>query len=193
MKDAEMRVFPVLKREKTQAFLAIALTLIGCIIFGLFAINPTIATILQLQKQLSDDAGAYSQLVSKVNNLSALQGKYNDLQPDLPLVLAAVPDTNHIPELLGQIQALALKENCSVITLQSNPLVLSPYISKQDSTVSISLTIQGSNQNILNFIHSFTKFERILTIDEILISSVSTSDNNQTQALIQASAYFRPL
>jgi hypothetical protein len=45
---------PDFKEKKIQAFITIALTLIALSFFAIFAINPTLSTIANLQKQSED-------------------------------------------------------------------------------------------------------------------------------------------
>lgn len=193
LQQAAIKVFPMLKQERTQTFIVIVLTFLALIIFGLFAINPTIETIIQLRKQLADNQLVHSSLQEKITNLSVLQGKYAQLEPDLSLVLAAVPDSHKIPEFIGKVQTLATKNNVSVITIQSNPLILTADQSTKVSSVSFSFTVQGTRENILNFITAFMSFDRITTIDKILISTTSTEQGTATQAMIDGKVLFKPL
>lgn len=193
LQQAAVKVFPMLKQERTQTFIVIVLTFVSLIVFGLFAINPTIATILQLRKQLADNKLVQSSLQEKITNLSVLQGKYAQMEPDLSLVLAAIPDSHKIPEFIGKVQTLAGKNNVSVITIQSNPLILTADQSTKASSVSFSFTVQGTRENILNFITAFMSFDRITTIDKILISTTSTEQGTATQAMIDGKVLFKPL
>ncbi|HSW96270.1 MAG TPA: type 4a pilus biogenesis protein PilO [Candidatus Saccharimonadales bacterium] len=193
LQQAAIKVFPVLRQERTQTFLIIILTFLSLSIFGLFAINPTIATIIQLRKQLADNKLVQTKLQGKVTNLSILQGKYNQIQPDLSLVLAAVPDSHKLPEFIGKVQGLAGKNNVSVVTIQSNPIILTNNQSTKASSVSFSFTVQGTRENILSFITAFMSFDRIITIDEISLNTMTTTEGTTTQAMIQGKALFKPL
>jgi Tfp pilus assembly protein PilO len=193
LRQAAMKVFPALRQERTQTFLIIVLTFSSLIIFGLFAINPTIATIIQLRKQLADNKLVQNKLQEKITNLSTLQGKYTELQPDLSLVLAAAPDSHQFPEFIGKVQSLAGKNNVNIVAIQSNPIILTSNSSPKASSVSFSFTAQGNRENILNFINAFMSFDRVITLDEISLSTVITIQGTVTQALVQGKAAFMPL
>ncbi|MGA2968093.1 MAG: hypothetical protein ABSD69_02925, partial [Candidatus Levyibacteriota bacterium] len=45
-----LELIPDIKREKAQKYITIVLTLTTAIILGVFAINPTLSTIANLQK-----------------------------------------------------------------------------------------------------------------------------------------------
>ncbi|HSW87889.1 MAG TPA: type 4a pilus biogenesis protein PilO [Candidatus Saccharimonadales bacterium] len=191
LRQAAVKVFPVLRQERTQTFLILVLTFLSLIIFGIFAINPTIATIIQLRKQLADNKLVYAKLLEKTANLSTLQRQYAELQPDLSLVLAAVPDSHKLPEFIGKVQSLAGKNNVNVVTMQSNPIILTNEPSTKDSSVSFSFTVQGTRENILSFVTAFMSFDRIITIDEISLNTITTTQGIATQAMIQGKAAFK--
>ena|SRR5579859_4733843 len=193
LREAATKVFPVLKQEKTQSFIILVLTFLSLIIFGLFAINPTVATILQLRKQLADNILVHNKLQEKITNLSILQGKFNTIQPDLPLVLAAVPASHNIPEFFGQVQELTTKNNLELITMQSDPLTLNTTNTQQRVAVGFSFTVQGNREDVLNFITSFMSFERLTIITNLLLNTTNTEQGNVTQALIQGKIFFKPL
>lgn len=192
LQEATFKIFPLLKQEKTQSFFIIILTFLSLIIFGLFAINPTISTIIQLHKQLDDNTFVYHKLDEKITNIISLQKKYNALQPDLPIVFAAIPDMYNISQLFGQIQQLATENKLTIISMQSNPITINPIVSKDDS-LSFTFSIKGNKQNILHFISSFMLFERITTIDEISLSTSTSQNTIITQAKIQAKVFFKSL
>ena len=190
--EAALKVFPVLQQQRTQSFLIVFLTLLALIILGLFAINPTIVTIIDLNRQIADDTLVYNQLQEKIANLTTLQGEYEDLQPDLPLVLAAIPDTYQLPKLLGQVQTLAGEHDITVTSLESDPVSISTTPVTTTSPVSFTIAVKGTQDNILAFISSFNSFERITTIQKIAIS-VSKITNNEVDAIIQGQAFYLPL
>lgn len=193
LQQAAIKVFPVLKQERTQTFIIIVLTLLSLSMFGLFAINPTITTIIQLRKQIADNTLVQSKLQEKIANLSILQVQYNQIQPDLSLVLAAVPSAHNTPEFIGKIQTLAAKNNVAVISIQSNPLILTGTPSTKASSISFSVTAQGNRSDILRFITAFMTFDRITTIDKILLNTTTTDQVTTTQVQIDGKAVFKPL
>lgn len=193
LRQAAMKVFPMLKQERTQTFLIIILTLAAISMFGLFAINPTIVTIIQLKKQVADNKLVQNKLQQKITNLSILQGKYDQIQPALALVLAAVPSSPNITEFIGKVQGLAAKNNVKVIAIQSNPLTLTPNQTGKAASVPFSFSVQGAHNNVVTFIGAFFSFDRIVTIDAISVNTTVTDQGTATQALIQGKAIFQPL
>lgn len=191
-REAALKVFPVLQQKRAQSSMIVGLTLFALIVLGLFAINPTVATIIQLNKQIEDDTLVYNKLQEKISNLTTLQKKYEDLQPDLPIVLAAIPSSYELPKLLGQIQTLAAKNHLELTSLQSNPISITTISPSTLSTVSFVVTVTGTQDNVLTFISSFNSFERITTIQKISIG-LDAGEADIVEATIQGTASFLPL
>ena len=70
------QMLPDFKEERTRKFTTLVFTLLALSFFGLFAISPTLSTIANLNKQLSDNEFVDSQLQNKINNLYTLQQDY---------------------------------------------------------------------------------------------------------------------
>jgi hypothetical protein len=92
-KDIKNKYFPISSRiasERNQKFFGIILTLCAISIFGLFAIKPTVSTILKLQKEIEDNEFVLNQLETKIKNLTELRRQYASLQNDLPAITNAI-------------------------------------------------------------------------------------------------------
>src|SRR4051794_1976618 len=80
-----LKLLPSIHDERTQLITMLIFTFVALSFFGLFAINPTLSTIVELKKELSDSQFVDQQLTNKINNLESLQQRYNLLGPDLPV------------------------------------------------------------------------------------------------------------
>src|SRR5947208_1901500 len=89
------KYFPVyLMEKKTQQVTSLIFTLVALSFFGLFAISPTLSTIAQLQKELSDSKDVYQKLVQKIHNIAALSAEYSKLEQDIHFVNETLPQTS---------------------------------------------------------------------------------------------------
>lgn len=192
-KSKYQALLPNFKEEKTQAFTTLALTLVAFIVFGFFAINPTISTIIHLKKELSDSQFVDDKLEEKIRNLSILQKKYVSLENQLPILYAAVPQTPIAPVFTAQIQAIANKSNVKISRLQVYQVEL--YVTKtikKDSSFAFSIEVLGDNENISKFLSSLVNFDRIITIDTFSITKDKESKENQNLQLnIRGRSYFK--
>lgn len=168
---------PLLKNERTQAYTTLTLTLFALSFFGLFAINPSLSTIAQLQKKLEDSRYVNQKLLEKIANMRSLQTQYSLIENDVPLVLRAIPKQPTVPILIGQIQSLAVQSSVTLTKLQSFQVELAPVQENPEKYASFNVSLEASGpfENISLFLSSLTQFDRIFTPDTItLLRSAST-------------------
>lgn len=184
--------FPALKQEKTQKFTSVVLTFIALSFFALFAINPTISTILTLRRELADNKFTEAQLTQKINNLSTLGRQYQQIEPDIPYVLAAMPQNPEISLLVAQMQTLARDSGVLLVGLQTFQVEVStPKTAKKKySSFTFSLSAEGNYNNIFTLIDSISNMQRVVSLD--IISINRKSDQTGTiQLSIKGTAYFK--
>lgn len=220
-KSKYFNLIPDLKEKKIQAFYSLVLTLIAVSICIYFAINPTVTTIVQLNKQLEDSKMIEQKLSQKISNLQALQQQYNLIQQDLPILYNALPVSPKVPPFQGQILAIAQNTTTTLPQLQTsqvdllaktNPkpqdtttliqtapqiLPLSPQTiapSPAPTTItppsfSFSLGVEGSYNNLTNFLTTLVNFDRIATIDSLSIKT-GTTKTDAWKATVSGKAYY---
>jgi len=186
---------PDLKQERTKKFTTIVLTLAASIILGLFAVNPTLSTIANLQKQIDDNKFVDEQLQKKINDLSILQQKYTNVQNDLPVIHAAIPTSSQIPPLVAEIQTIAEGSNLKLTSFQTFEVDLSKSagINKKYSSFDFGFSGEGSYSEITNFMDKLVTFQRIITIDNASISKLNDISNTSgaLQLSVKGTALFK--
>jgi Tfp pilus assembly protein PilO len=188
-----MAFIPSYKAEKTQKFTTIFLTLTASIILGIFAINPTLSTIGNLQKQIDDDKFVESKLEEKINNLSILQEKYIPIQEDLPIIYSAVPKTTEMSLLIGQLQSIAQSSNIKIDIIQTfeTDNVSSPALYGDYSSFDFEISGQGNYQDIQTFISSLINFQRVITLGNISLSKSRDINNSGLIFDIKGTAFLK--
>jgi Tfp pilus assembly protein PilO len=159
-------LIPDFKKEKAQKFTTIVLTIISVIILAIFAINPTLSTIANLQKQLDDAKFVTDKLQQKINNLSILQSKYNSIQADLPVIYESIPKSSQVPMLTGQIQTLAEDSNLDLVNIKSTEITKSP---NNYYFYTFSTSAKGNYNDILVFLNKVISMQRITDISNVSI------------------------
>ena len=189
-----LALMPDLRQEKAKKFTTIVLTLITSIILGLFAISPTLSTIANLQKQISDDQYVDQKLQEKIDALATLQQKYADIQNDLPIIYNAVPTSTQIPTLMGEIQSIAQSSDLKLDSFQVYSVDLSKTKTSQNySTFDFGFAAEGTYQQIISFMDNLINFQRIVEIDNTSISkqnSTSSSSDN-LQLSVKGTVFFK--
>lgn len=186
-----LKLLPKMQKESTKAITMLIFTFAGLSVLTIFAINPTLTTIIELNKQLEDSEFVHQQLATKMNNLSYLQQQYDQLTDDIPFVLAAIPQNAEVPKLIGQIQALAEEKKVTITSLEVSEITLSPTRESKTKGTSytFNLNAEGDYNDMVEFSAALTKFNRIVTID-----SISLTKNQRTNMLIlviKGRAYFK--
>jgi Tfp pilus assembly protein PilO len=186
---------PDLKQERAKKFTTIVLTLAASIILGFFAVNPTLSTIANLQKQIDDNVFVDQKLQQKISNLSILQQKYANVQNDLPVITDAIPTSIQMPLLVADIQTIAKDTNLKLNSFQTFEVNLSKgkITNKNYSSFDFGLSAEGTYQQITDFLNNLVNFQRIITITNISISK-SNSVNNTSDTLqlnVKGTAFFK--
>jgi len=182
-----LELIPDIKREKTQKYITIVLTLITAIVLGLFAINPTFSTIASLQKQIDDNNFVEQKLQQKINNLSILQQKYNNLQADLSIVNDAVPTTTQIPLFMAAVQSIAKDSSLTLTSFQTSEVSLLQPPAQQQSSFDFTLTATGSYSDMLNLLSRITNFQRAVALKDIILST----KNGALQLSLKGTVFFK--
>lgn len=164
---------PLFEDPRASAYFMLILSLFTLSFFGAFAIKPALGTITQLRKELADSQEVSQKLQEKNKNLLKLQMEYQELEPDLPLVLSALPQQVEAPTLLLKVRALATLNNLQITGLQFAKSSLSEIPgSSQSVTLSstFSLTATGTYQNINKFLADLASLDRIITFNKLGIT-----------------------
>lgn len=182
-----LELMPDFKKQKTQKFTTVVLTLIAIIVLAIFAINPTLSTIANLQKQLEDAKFVADKLGKKINNLSILQTKYNNIQNDLPTVYESIPKNSEVPKLTGQIQSVLNASGMQLISIQASEIV--EVTRGKFYLYNFDLTASGDYQTMENFLEKLISMQRVTDIKNINISTSST--NKSLQFNVQGHAFYK--
>lgn len=189
-----LKVFPQLREKSAQAFLMLVLTLIALILFGVFAITPTISTIIELQKQIQDSKKVYQGLEEKRANFSSLYEQYGQIQNDLTYVFNAIPQTPQTSAFIGKINSMTSNMNVKIQQLQTSPVEILPPSNNPDTYTSFdfNLDVIGSDNAVFNFLSGLGNFDRIMTIDSLSVNKNSQSSNS-AELTIKGKTYFKRL
>lgn len=184
-----MKLFPVMQQEKTKKYGIVILTMATIIFFAIFAINPTLTTIAQLHRKLSDAQLVHTSLLEKITNLGILQNKYSTILPAYNQIIASVPESPQATRFLGQIQTIAKNSGMQLRSLKTETFLLTPVSSQTTNFITFSATCNGNYEQIMNFLTTVTSFERIVTLDILSVNKSEILSKN-IEISIQGSMYF---
>lgn len=185
------RLFPNSLKERMPAYTTIILTLSAIIFFGLFAINPTIGTIIELRRELEDAKLVNKKLEEKIANLEALRSQYAAIQDDLQFLTFAIPMDAQVANLLGKTQAVVKESGVTLnsMKIDETPL-LNPYLNGTTSNrTALSIDVSGSYDTVSSFIGKLIRIDRLILVDDISISR-DTENRELIKLRTKVGAYF---
>jgi len=152
-------------------------TLLVMVIFILYAIKPTIETILVLQKKLEDSKQVLEKVNQKANNLSAGKANYEKLDSAVKTKLAAaIPDTVNLKLLIQTLEQISLSHQASISALQIQPLVLETKLDNKVGTLSevlFTFNVEGDYTNLISLLKDFKNSARLISIESLSLSKLS--------------------
>lgn len=166
------------QNKKYVGYLYTILTLVLISFFGFFAIKPSLTTITNLQRQYEDDKIVDAALTTKLNAMSQLNAEYQSIYPYLENINNAVPSTTKAPYLFRQIENIHIKNNLNLtkIELGETEIYPSHRTSLKESSIVFNTLAEGSEQDILTFISDILSFDRLVSIESIVISPIKDSE-----------------
>lgn len=187
-----IKLFPQLKQPKVKTYTTIILSLFAMTFFGVFAINPTITTVIELRKKLEDAEFVNTQLETKLENMSRLREEYLAISDDLPVIFAAIPEKPTATQLFAQIQGVAENSGATITALQSLQVEQASQSKTppRDSAFSFTVEVQGTYEEISDFLESFVNSERSVTLETVAITKHEEIPNTLIMS-IRARAHFR--
>ena len=175
-------------RDKIAAIIYIILSLLSLSFFGIFAISPTLATVSGLKKDFEANKILLQQLKGKAESLSTLRNQYQLIQSDLPLLVNAITSSAEVPKLTRQIEIIDSRNSLSVEKLDTDLLELYPSknVSNPIFSYSFSVTVNGEQNSIDNFIKEIVNIDRVIGIDRLSVGA----EENIFSAVINGKAFF---
>ncbi|MDO8570029.1 MAG: hypothetical protein Q7R97_00400 [Candidatus Daviesbacteria bacterium] len=183
---------PITNNKTVKSVAPYIFSLIMIIILVIFAIRPTISTILNLQKNLADSQQVLEGLNNKAQNLIEGKKNYNNLPPEVKVKInLAVPVKPDVTFVIASLNNSS-KSIASVSALQIQPLVLidtnQPKTNKLAlDKVDFSYNTVGSFTNLLQVLQNINNASRLLQINNVTINKQTDSP---TVLSITGNAYY---
>lgn len=170
---------PVTKLPIIKSYGLHILTIITLTIFIVFAIKPTIETILVLQKKLQDQEEILAQVTKKSEDLTKASQNYQSLDPTIKQKIeTALPTKSDLRILTNQLEQSALLAQASISALQVEPLTFTSQNSEAKKSLSeiiFTYNIEGTYENLLLALDSLQKSNRLISIESLNLNKVIDS------------------
>lgn len=181
------------QRQDLKAFLELILTLATISFFAVFALKPTLLTIIELLKEIEVKEETVEKMNTKIQNLQQAQTLYIQEETKINLLETAIPD-KPVPDLfVRQIEGLSTNYPVNLLGITIGEVTilgeekeirsgdeLQP-LPEGSKGITFSISIAGSYQSLVNFLSALEDMRRPVTIDALNILSPQLEE---TQNLI---------
>lgn len=177
-KDFFLSIANVYKtKPNLKIYLELILSLVTIIVFSLFAVKPTVLTIIDLTKEIKAKEETSIKLKQKIKNLQIASNLMQNSVQDIQYVEQAVPKNTNPEILVKQIEALANENSLQILGLSSSDIILSgiePENKKVKNEVPFTFSATGTYPNIFLFLNKIENLRRPIKFDSFAINSNTT-------------------
>lgn len=168
------------------ALTAIALLLILYIVPNLFESIKTSETIETEREDNKDLRERLGGLLSVRDEYNALNAKYQKFSLELP-------SENDISIFTDEIYDIAKYANVDINSIEYTEKSISVKLEEETEILiaEVSLVLEGSYYNILNFIRTMENIPRIVTIEDVILQSPGDEYYERLSAYITAEIYYK--
>lgn len=168
---------PIGKLPIVRTYGSTIFTLVVMVIFILFAIRPTIETILILQKKLADSTAVLEKINQKANDLTLGKQNYDHLDQSVKAEIStAIPDSANLKTLIQTLEQAANIHEASISALQIQPLVLevkNEFLVGKPSDISFTFNVEGTFTNLVALLQDLKASSRLISIESLSLSKLS--------------------
>ncbi|MBI4099565.1 type 4a pilus biogenesis protein PilO [Candidatus Microgenomates bacterium] len=188
---------PVVADPLIRSYFSLVASLLLVAFFLIFALSPTINTILILNKKIGEETKISTALTQKLIDLSTAQENYSQIQSSLPILLTALPKTPTPQTILSGVVSSASSSGLTVTGLAFHDLTITEEGNASTPTVNdlgvvnveFSLSVTGSNETVRNFLGRLEKLPRQIHISNLAVFS---DEKGNVSANFSAAAYYLP-
>lgn len=162
---------PILRNKHVRNYSSFSFGLILIIIFTVFALRPTISTILALREKIDQQTKIHDQLVQKSKDLVKGVSNYQKIDPDISKKIEElVPDKANVASLITVLNSFAASNQASISGIQVQPVELTGGPKLKSTTlgeVEFTFNISGSYDQVTTLMNQLNSSPRLLSVRSI--------------------------
>lgn len=171
------------QRRDLKVFLELLLTLATVSFFAVFALKPTLLTVIELLREIETKEETVEKMNTKIQNLQQAQTLYIQEEARITLLETTIPD-NPTPDLfVRQIEGLATSYPINLLGVTLGEVTLlgeekekrardeRQPLPENSKGIAFSISIAGSYQGLVNFLAALEDMRRPVQIDAVNILS----------------------
>ena len=178
----------VLERSGVQkvGILAVTIILIGALFYS-FLYSPRADELAKLSDSVEIARNEKMVKTQKSANLVRLRKDLQQLDANLKMAVAQLPDKKEIAELLSGISAKAQQAGLDVLLFRPRPETFQDFYAE----VPVDITVKGNFHNTVSFFEEVGRLNRLVNIDNIGFKNPTTTagDNVVLETTSVATAF----
>lgn len=195
------------RRKDIRAYIELLLSLSVVIIFSIFAIRPTVITIIDLNREIEEKTLIVQRLDNKLAALDQAAANFNQNRRTVALADTAIPD-GPLPELYArQLEGLAKVSEVTLLGMNVDRVNITDGAPSQvnaeaesatdsfpttSSSINITADIAGSFTNLLEFLQQFERMRRPTFFDQVDLRLRNDTNGNDLVLSIAGRAPYIP-
>ncbi|MBW4054427.1 MAG: type 4a pilus biogenesis protein PilO [Proteobacteria bacterium] len=143
-------------------------------------LNETKAQLVSLETEINEKTRV-------ANNLPKLKAEYDQLNQQLVLALAELPNSKEIPSLLTSITTLGKSTGLDFLTFRPKPEIIKDFYAE----VPVDIVVSGSYFSVANFFAAVANLPRIVNITNVSFSDIKSVNNRMMTKVTCLATTFR--
>lgn len=168
-------------------------TILVMIIFILFAIKPTVESIVVLQKEVEDANKILKQIDQKTKDLNAAKQNFESLnESTIFKIQKAIPDTITLNTIAQSLEQSANQNGASISALQLQSITIEPKKENQVrklAEVEFTFNIGGTYPELISVLQDLKKTNRLITINSLSFRNTEEQNPNLVMS-VRGKTYF---
>ncbi|MHB8057956.1 MAG: type IV pilus inner membrane component PilO [Desulfuromonadaceae bacterium] len=140
-----------------------------------------------LKVEISKLENEINEKTRTANNLPKLKLEYEQLDRELLLALAELPNSKEIPSLLTSITSLGKSAGLDFLTFRPKPEVIKDFY----ADVPVDIVVSGSYFSVANFFAAVANLPRIVNITNVTFSDIKSVNNRMMTKVTCLATTFR--
>ena len=193
------KVGPAVEKVATHSYTSVVFSLLAVALFALYAILPTVKTILFLRREIADKTIVSRQMEDKITAIVEAQNTLDEISPQLTLVGQSVPADPQVLELSREIKNLASSLGASLSGIQAGGVAMTATAAARPNqpppkipigTFNFSLVVNAPYGTLKKFMTELLALRRIVTIDSISFGANAGDTGSAIRMVLKATAYY---
>lgn len=166
-------------KPNLKIYLELMLSLGTIIIFSIFAIKPTILTIIDINNEIKAKEATIEKLQKKLIDLQTASSILQNQSEDLEFIDEAIPNNANLEKATKQIESLAILNSITLTSLTSSDVLLKGQMDKKENELPVSFSVSGEYQNLYAFLQAIENTKRPFKIDSLIFNSTKSIDEKK--------------